>query len=391
MPTFSGSLNSNHIFAALYNMIISQTVFADNIQSGYGSLVDKARVDGSLYGDTKLYYATDVLKTRSWGADSEATNLLAINRPKAPEQQALVFDQFRQIDITIDNYLSKQAWSNPDSFSSFNAVILGWIRETKRVYDQTLYNSFIGTEESIANRHEVEAPIAAAVSGLTGEEAFRVQAETIAQTIADLLVDMRDVSRDFNDYKFLRSYDVNNIKIIWNAKWKNKITKRDLPTMFHKDGLVDKMDEDYLPKRFFGRRITSSNISGLVYDADTNPSGPLTLSGTTYTIHNDSGRLEVRTLSERDVTVSDTTYHLFPGDRMPSGSTFAIATEGDLYYVDEDIICKVLVKLPPIMSAFEVGTSFFNARSLTENHYLTWGYNSLEHLYNYPLITVSAD
>ena len=57
---------------------------------------------------------------------------------------------------------------------------------------------------------------------------------------------------------------------------------------------------------------------------------------------------------------------------------------------DADIICKVLVKLPPYMSAFEVGTSFFNPKSLTENHYLTFGHNTIEYLKNYPFITVKA-
>lgn len=56
MPNFNGQLRSNEIFAALYNMIISQQVFADNIYDTKASLVDMSRVDGSLYGDTKLYY-----------------------------------------------------------------------------------------------------------------------------------------------------------------------------------------------------------------------------------------------------------------------------------------------------------------------------------------------
>ena len=54
MPAFTGKLNSNEIFAALYNMIISQQVFADNIAGTKSDLVDMARVDGSMYGDTKL-------------------------------------------------------------------------------------------------------------------------------------------------------------------------------------------------------------------------------------------------------------------------------------------------------------------------------------------------
>ena len=61
MPNFNGQLRSNEIFAALYNMIISQQVFADNIADTKASLVDAARVDGSMYGDTKLYYATKPL------------------------------------------------------------------------------------------------------------------------------------------------------------------------------------------------------------------------------------------------------------------------------------------------------------------------------------------
>ena len=73
---FNGQLASNEIFSALYNMIISQQVFADNIAGTKSTLVDAARVDGGLYGDTKLYYATDVLKSAPWGNDDIFTNEL---------------------------------------------------------------------------------------------------------------------------------------------------------------------------------------------------------------------------------------------------------------------------------------------------------------------------
>ena len=77
-PTnYAGNLNANEIFASIFNMIISQQVFADNIKDTKASLVDAARVDGSMYGDTKLYYATDVLRSYAWGGDAEAENLLA--------------------------------------------------------------------------------------------------------------------------------------------------------------------------------------------------------------------------------------------------------------------------------------------------------------------------
>ena len=148
MAELTGKLNSNEIFAALYNMIISQQVFADNIAGTNAQLVDKARVDGSLYGDQKLYYATDTLKSSPWGNDEEAENLLKLYRPAAPKCQTITLDTFRQIALTTDNYLSKRAWGTEGAFSSFSSVMKGWIRDTKRIYDSTTYNAYFGTAES---------------------------------------------------------------------------------------------------------------------------------------------------------------------------------------------------------------------------------------------------
>ena len=66
MPAaFLGQLNSNEITGAIFNMIISQEVYADNLKGTKSELVDHFKVDGSLYGDTKLYYSSDVLKSLS--------------------------------------------------------------------------------------------------------------------------------------------------------------------------------------------------------------------------------------------------------------------------------------------------------------------------------------
>ena len=343
MAAFNGQLKSNEIFSALYNMIISQEVFADNI-SQHQTLVDKARVDGGLYGDTKLYYATDALKSAPWGNDAEATNLLALHRPPAPECQEIVLDQFRQICLTVDNYLTKRAWMAEGAFSSFNGVLLGWMKETKRIYDGTLYNVFIGTTKSAKAAQNIT------VTANAG-------AQEIAETLANLIVAMGDYSRDFNDYGFLRSYTEGEIKVIWNSKYVNKIKKIDLPAIFHKEGLMDKFEEEILPSRYFG-----------------------TVNGAQVATSSNTG--QYRSVVEKDYGST----HVFPGDLIPAGVVIA---KGEGYLVDEKVICKVLVKLPPYMSAFEVGTSFFNPKSLTENHYLTFGYNTLEYLKNYPFITVS--
>ena len=394
MPTFSGQLRSNEIFGALYNMIISQQVFADNIKGTFSSLVDKARVDGSLYGDQKLYYSTDVLKSHAWGADSEATNLLALARPNAPEVQSIVLDVFRQIDLTVDYYLSKRAWADEGAFSSFNSVMLGWIRETKRVYDSTLYNAFIGTEESSVGGQMRSVDISTARSSASSEEeARRLEAQAIAQHLADLEIEMKDVSRSFNDYGQLRSYDPSEIKIIMNSKFANIITYLDLPTIFHIDELKAKLAQEVLPSRYFGVTITSSNISS--YSDSTPAAGkPINSSTGAYTPGSNHANGCIRSKVEKEVTVSAVSYHVFPGDEIPAGATIVASTgdflPGEVYIEQSDVICKVVTMLPPYMSAFEVGTSFFNPKSLTENHYLTWGHNSLEHLKGKPFITVKA-
>ena len=354
MANFTGKLNSNEIFAALYNMIISQEVFPDNISGTDSELVDRARVDGGLYGDTKLYYATDVLKSAPWGNDAEAQNLLALHRPDAPECQAITLDKFRQISLTVDNYLSKRAWGTESAFSNFNNVMLGWIRETKRIYDASTYNAYLGTAESSIGKQKRTVNVTSAVEGLTGEEKARVEAQVIAEDMSKLMVDLKDYTRDYNDYGHLRSYKLRDPIFVFNADAVAKIEKRDLPTIFHKD-IIEQMGKNTLPSRFFGK-VNAAEATG---------------NGTT-----------IRSLIEQDIGAN----HYFAGDLIKSGDE---APAGTSYTVDPTILYKVIHKRSiPFMSAFEVGTSFFNPKSLTENRYLTWGHNTLEYLKNYPIVTV---
>ena len=368
MGAFTGQLRVNEIFGSIYNMIISQQVFADNIADNDNSiLVNKARVDGGLLGDTKLYYSTDVLKSHAWLNDGEATNLLKLARPKSPECQEIVLDQFRQIDLTIDNYLTKRAWSTEGAFTEFNSVMLGWIRETKKIYDFTTYNAFFGTNESTEQTvSEIEVVLDA-----DGNSA----GENIAVAIADLIDDLGVPSRDYNDYGNLRSYSPEAIKVVWNNKYVNAIRKIDLPSIFHNDNLVDKLTEDKLNHIYFGTVNTSAGTTSA-----TNTT-VRSLFETDYEVANASAD------PRAELNPEDNKYyvHVFGGDLLPNSTTYKA---NETYTNDDTIICKVIVKYPPFMSAFETGTSFFNPKSLTENHYLTWGHNTLEHLKNYPFITV---
>ena len=347
MAKFEGNLRQNEIFTALSNLIISQQVFADNVSGTFSKLVDASRVDGSMYGDTKLYYSTDALKSSEWGNDAEAANLLATHRPEAPEVQAIVIDVFRQIAVTIDNYLSKRAFADEGTFSQFNQVMLGWLRDTKKIYDSTTFNVFVGNAESnIGNQNQTVE-----LAMLSDNE---TKAQAVAEKVANILTELTDVTRDYNDYGHLRSYNLDDIIIVWSSEWYNKIRKHDLPTLFHKEGLIDKFGEYVLPARYFGSNVQSNGDAG-------------------------GKRAYVEQVAEG--------HHYFAGDLM-NGEL----TGSPIYTPDDKIICKIMHKRSiPYMSSFEASTSFFNPKSLSENYYLTWGHNELEYLKNYPMITLRAD
>ena len=359
MATFNGQLNTNEIFGALYNMIISQQVFVDNIASTSSELVDMSRVDGSMYGDSRLFYSTDVLESTPWGNDAEAMNLLETHRPKAPECQKITLDVFRQISLTVSDYLDKRAWGDEGAFNSFKSVMLGWMGDTKKVYDATTFNAYVGTAKSPKETENITIDVTTAVGDTTGEEKARIEAGVIGENIAKLITNLKDITRDYNDLGYLRSYNIDDLVFVWNSDAVAKIEKRDLPTIYHKD-IIDKMGEYVLPARYFGTVNTEAKTG----DGKT-----------------------IRSLIEQDVKKAGSPdVHVFAGDLIPTGYS---ATANTSYTVDGSILFKVMHrKSVPYMSAFEVGTSFFNAKALLDNRFITFGHNTLEYLKNYPFITV---
>lgn len=397
MANFTGQLRTNSVFSALYNMILGQVVFADNFQK-HQTLVEQSKESAGLFGDQKLFYAAQVLDSEVWrGHDTEAADLLNVKRPAAPACQALVIDNFRMVWVSTDEYLSKRAWSTESAFADFTSVIIDMISQAKKIHEGTLYNTFIGTDETSVGAQSRSVDLRSASSGqplygLTGLEKYRMKGTLIAEHLADLLVEMGDYSKNFNDYQYLRSYADENIKVVWNAKFANELRKVDMPTIFHKENLVDKFEQEVLPERYFGITITSSNISN--YSASTPTTGkPIDSDDGAYTpgVGNANGKVCSRV--ERTVTVGGTDYHVLPGDELPAGATVGASKDFDLgeaFIPDPTIICKVMVKLPPMLTAFETSTSFYNPRGLMTNRYLIWGYSTLEHLKNYPMITIRA-
>ena len=365
---FNGQLTPNKIFGSIFNMIISQEVFADNIKGTFSKLVDMARTDGTLYGDTKLYYATDCLESVDWLNDAEAANLLELDRPDAPNVQAIKMDKFRQIRLTVDNYLTKQAWATEGAFSSFNSIMLGWMRDTKRIYDSKLYNAFIGTQVTDIGKQDQTLTIA------EGSDFGR----SVAEKLANILVEVQDADRDYNDLGYMRSYDEAEFICIFPNSVYNAIKKIDLPVIFHKEGLLGEFEQIVLPDKYFGQVIGNTDATN---STDINNTTVRSLIETKYQVASAVADPRAKLAKDGNYYV-----HVFPGDLLPNSVTYK---QNEAYYESQEIAFKLIHKRAvPYMSAFEVGTSFFNPRSLTTNHYLTFGHNTLERLVDKPFITV---
>lgn len=372
---FLGQLNQNEVIGSIYNMIISQYVFGDNLAGVNSQLVDMFRVDGSQYGDQKLYYAVDALETDEWLNDA-SNNLLETHRPQAPEVQAIELDVFRQIALTVDNYMSKRAFTDENTFSSFNSVLLGMIKNTKRAYDATTFNSYIGTTEAELNGQ---------AQTIRGGEAGENFGLLVAEKLANLLVELTDISTDYNDLYFNRSYNEKDLVVIWNSEVFNEVKYVDLPVIFHKEGLLGNFEQKVLPAKYFG---TINTAQGTTSDLNVSIRAFVEKRYTLPGIGTgESHRATAKAYDPRAKMDKNGTWyvHCFPGQLLPKSTSYAA---NETYTTTDDVAFKILHKRSvPFMSGFEVGTEFVNTRALNENHYLTFAHNTIEYLHNYPFIT----
>ena len=406
MPVQSAfAFNSNEIFSTLGNMIISQRVLSDNIDRGGESLLSLFKYDGGLYGDRALFYASDVLKSYEWIQDSvTALNLLSTHRPADPKVKAIVIDKFRQIPLTTDAYMSKRAFADEGTFSQFTTVMIGWMDDTKYLYDESVINVAVGTTKTTTGRQSQTVTLESGASSKADKEAqARLNAQIIAKKAADILTDLVSPRNGmfYNDYGFRRKYNKADFVTIWNADAINEITRQDLPTIYHESGLDQVVGKPYtLSKEYFGITITATNVS--TYSASTPTTDKPIASGTgAYTPGSSNANGMICSNIELDITVGGTDYHLFPGDEIPSGTVLAATAAagtmayGTIYIVDASVLFKIVHKdAMKYMSAFTTSSEFWNPKNLSTNRYLTFGYAdpfSTEgiRLPNYPFITVS--
>lgn len=362
------TLNKNEVIVALSNMVIGQRTFSNNVGGLDGSLVDKARMEGSMFGDTYIYNSVDVLETFAFdpvdatanGTAPDQANVLIQHIPTKIDQQAITLDVFRQIPITLERTLTKRAFQDEGVWSDFINVLSSLLDETKKVYDVTTYNAFVGTRETATGSQTVSitVPTVADTTDNADQVASnKLTAELIAEKVANIFTDLKDVSKSYNDLGYYRAYKPEDMIVVWNSKYVNYLKNVSLPEIFNSSELKGVFDfSNVLPAKYFGQ----------LSSATTSVAGARAL-----------------------VEMTSGTKHYFAGEVVDTGSTVVASST---YVPDDTIVCKIMHKDSiPYMSGFQTRTEFFNPKSLNENHYLTFAHNTLQHIENYPLITLRAE
>lgn len=364
------TLNANEIFGSLYNQIISVEPYAVGITyDAAQDIVTSRKVDGTLFGDTKVYVDTDVLRSYPWNDPNY--NLLTKKRPPAPASDTISIDTFRQIPVTIDNYLTKRAWMDEGNFQEFNSIILGWMNNTRRVYEHTKFTAEIlinavASAESIGTI-DLKAETLGTAAAATPLELNMFQKTrylTFARKLKGILKELNEASRDYNDHGFLKNVARGEYDLILPIGIKDGFDAYDVS--------LDFIDVKEVHWKYFGTLLTVGGTS------------------------DGTQRLYV----EKTFNIDNEDVTLFPGDLIPSGETY-LANEAytPTFTAAPDLngetnLTFVLINKRdyPIPSAFSVNTSFFNAKDLDINHYLTFGYSSPanNHLGGKPLLKVST-
>lgn len=394
---FAGSLNRNDFLQGLFNAYALVYLYASNIGDKTNDLSDRFRMDAGDYRDKSVFTDVDVLFSRVW--DKTDTNVLATEYKGAYRQEEIVANQYRQIGLTVDKFLTKQAWMDEGKYDAFRTVILKQISETKRVYEDTMINTYVGVYSNTGK----QTVTVAMPTDADAEKQNKLRAMEVFKDIADIYGDLADYSRDYNLNGFLKKFGQDDLIVLWNKKYVNEFRYVDTPAIYHKDDLIAK--GYILNSRYFGDLVTDfstvTTADGISHRATEEMIIPVDaklenykapVEGVTnYAVHVFCGDLLPKgtPIGAKAETEKNVMFGL-PGSQAPATDT--VYTKAVPYKEDPLKICKIVHKdSVKYLSGITTQTEFINGKNHTFNHYLTWRFAYPKTLKGYPFITVVAD
>lgn len=324
-------------------------------------------------------------------------------------QQYITIDSFRQIGLTVDQFLTKRAWMDAGKYDEFRSVILKQISDTKQVYEDTLVDTFVGVHKSGAAAANITITMP---TDADAEKQNRLRAMEVFKTIGDTFNSLADYNRSFNENRYLKRFSEGDCMLVFSDKYANEFRYVDTPTVFHKEDLLAK--GKILNRKYFGSPIASTvtaadgnthrAVENMLITVDTAAS--TTKSGVKY---------------KAPAAGTNRAVQVFPGDLLPEGTplttgdaaytanvsvylsglqgsatakafTASVCTSANAYAEDGNVICKIIHKdAVKYLSSITTQTEFVNGKNHTQNMYLTWGYSYPAALKGYPFITVAAE
>lgn len=370
--TFNGQLNTGIVYNSMYNAIIAIYQIKQHFTDSY-SLVDRFRKEGSEYGDQLVYMTLDSIPVHDWTNDNEAANLLALDRNKKQHEEKITLDVFKQIRLTTDAYMqTKQLWTSENGFSRFASLLLQTMENAKKVYEIKTFDVFIGTTVSKdatgAQNVTWDLSEGGPDSSTDPEGAARWYGMKLAEKLSNLMYDLRDVRRNWNDIGYEASYDMDEFQLVLPASVANKFKFISMPTIFDNGPLKALFENAYiLPDIYFGKVITVNSAAEQKADGTTHRFLHSQFLGNTFYNAGD--------LIPANTVIASTTAILVPAYASSASGAWNLL--------------KLIHKEDcPYMSAYNVRSQFYNARSHTTNNYLTFAHNTLEHIGIFPLISV---
>lgn len=373
MTNFTGTLNVNAVYAALYNAYRIMGTLGDQLE-GLNDRAGEFKIDGGQYYDQLKWTFSDVLPSREF--DPDDANVLAPEAKAPLKEQKMVVDKVRTIGLYMPtSFLTKQAWMSSSYFDEFQGVVESQIGKTRKLYDQRIIDVYLGTTETAIGNQTITIELP---TNEDPEKEARLRAQLMARTVARTKGKIKDSTRDYNDLGIMTSYSSDKLKIYWNAEFYDEILYTDLPTIYHKDNLL--AEGETLEPRYFGHINATSGKAG-------------------------ARNTTIRSLLEGDFATSggNTTFyakpslipagatnatHVLIGDLIPNNASYEANTT---YTVDPKIICKIVTKdAIKYLSAVETQQEFFNPKNMSRNHYLHFMYGGPDRLGDRPLVTIKA-
>ena len=191
MTNFTGTLNVNAVYAALYNAYRIMGTLGDQLE-GLNDRAGEFKIDGGQYYDQLKWTFSDVLPSREF--DPDDTNVLAPEAKAPLKEQKMVVDKVRTIGLYMPtSFLTKQAWMSSSYFDEFQGVVESQIGKTRKLYDQRITDVYIGTAETSIGNQSITITLP---TNEDPEKEARLRSQLMARTVARTKGKIKDSTRD---------------------------------------------------------------------------------------------------------------------------------------------------------------------------------------------------